>query len=156
MRVFPRVEALKQAVGSELGVSPWLTIDQRRIDLFAEATDDDQWIHVDPGLAAAGPFGGTIAHGYLTLSLIPALNGEIFRVDGLAMGINYGVNKVRFTSTVPVGSRVRARSTLVSIEAVPQGVRCVIDVTIEVDGQDRPACVAQVVSLLVPGRQRGR
>src|SRR5437016_4870765 len=115
-RVFASVDELREAVGEELGPSDWLEIDQKRIDLFADATGDHQWIHVDPEKAAAGPFGTTIAHGYLTLSLLPQMWKTIYRVDGVKLGVNYGLNKVRFPSPVPVGSRVRCTSAVASIE----------------------------------------
>jgi acyl dehydratase len=145
-RVFTSADELVAAVGQEVGVSEWLGIDQKRIDLFAEATGDHQWIHVDPARAKDGPFGTTIAHGYLTLSLLPDLVSQIMRVDGLRMGINYGVNKVRFPAPVPVGSRLRARAELVDVSEAGGGVQVTAKVTIEREGGDKPVCVAESVS----------
>jgi len=150
MRVFPDLDAFAAAKGEHLGHGGWQTITQEQVDRFAEATGDHQWIHVDPVRAAAGPFGGTIAHGYLTLSLLPALAAEIYRIDGLAMGVNYGSEKVRFPSPVPVGSRVRAGAELVEVREVPQGRQAVVRCTVEIEGGAKPACVADTVVLLVP------
>ncbi len=149
MRVLNGLEELRAAVGEHLGYSDWVEIDQRRIDLFADATGDHQWIHVDPEKAKEGPFGSTIAHGYLTLSLIPMLVWQIYTVEGTKMGVNYGCNKVRFPSPVPVGSRVRAGVELVSVEPGSGGQQVVAKVTIEREGADRPACVAETVSVVV-------
>ena len=143
---------LRDLVGAELGVSDWLEITQDRIDAFAHATGDDQWIHVDPERAAAGPFGATIAHGYLTLSLIAGFAMKLFRFEE-RMSINYGLNKVRFPAPVKVGSRLRARYVLKSIEdfaggpGSASGVQVVTAVTIEMEGSERPACVAETVRL---------
>ncbi|MGY1434749.1 MaoC family dehydratase [Streptomyces reniochalinae] len=146
-RVFTSADELRAAVGEELGGSDWLEVDQKRIDLFADATGDHQWIHVDPERAAGGPFGGTIAHGYLTLSLLPALVPQIMRVEGMKMGVNYGVNKVRFPSPVPSGSRVRARATLTDVsEASDGGVQVAAQVTVEREGGGKPVCVAESLS----------
>ncbi|MFR9673968.1 MaoC family dehydratase [Streptomyces sp. TR02-1] len=145
-RVFTSVEELRSAVGEELGTSDWLEVDQKRIDLFAEATGDHQWIHVDPDRAAEGPFGHTIAHGYLTLSLLPVLVPQILRVDGVRMGINYGVNKVRFPAPVPVGSRLRARAVVTGVEDVEGGVQLTTAVMVEREGEQKPVCVAESVS----------
>jgi acyl dehydratase len=146
-RVFTSADELRAAVGQELGTSDWLEIDQKRIDLFADATGDHQWIHVDPERASEGPFGSTIAHGYLTLSLLPALVPQIMRVEGVRMGVNYGSNKVRFPSPVPVGSRLRARATLTDVSETPDGgVQITAQVTVERDGGDKPVCVAQSLS----------
>src|SRR2546430_10857393 len=120
-RIFASVDELREAVGEELGPTGWMEIDQKRIDLFAEATGDHQWIHVDPEKAAKGPFGTTIAHGYLTLSLIPSFLPELIAVEGVTMGVNYGVNKVRFPSPVPVGSRLRASAQVAQVSDVPAG-----------------------------------
>jgi acyl dehydratase len=150
MRVFDDVDAMRSAVGERLGESEWLEIDQKRIDTFAEATGDDQWIHVDPDRAAHGPFGATIAHGYLTLSLLPFLGRDIWRIGGVKMGINYGLNKVRFPNPVKVGSRLRCITDLLSVEDVKQGVQVTYRHTLEIQGQDRPAVVAETVSLVVP------
>ncbi|WP_411144110.1 MaoC family dehydratase [Streptomyces sp. x-80] len=145
-RVFGSLDELRAAVGEDLGTSDWLEIDQQRIDLFAEATGDHQWIHVDPERAAAGPFGTTIAHGYLTLSLLPALVPQLMRVDNVTMGINYGVNKVRFPATVPVGSRLRASARIAEVTEVPDGVQVATTVTVEREGGGKPVCVAETVS----------
>ncbi|MGW7574791.1 MaoC family dehydratase [Streptomyces sp. NPDC054765] len=145
-RVFGSLDELRDAVGEELGTSDWLEIDQKRIDLFAEATGDHQWIHVDQEKAAAGPFGTTIAHGYLTLSLLPALVPQLMRVDNVKMGINYGTNKVRFPATVPVGSRLRATARIAEVTEVPGGVQLATVVTVEREGGDKPVCVAETVS----------
>lgn len=150
MRTFHGVDELVAAVGEHLGYSDWHQISQPQIDTFAEATGDHQWIHVDPVRAAAGPFGTTIAHGYLTLSLLPMLCGQIYRVDGISMGINYGSNKVRFPTVVPVDSRVRAGVELAQVAPGPKGVQVIAQVTVEIEGNDRPACVAEIVSLIVP------
>ncbi|GAA2393904.1 MaoC family dehydratase [Streptomyces glaucosporus] len=145
-RVFASVDELRAAVGEELGVSDWLEIDQKRIDLFADATGDHQWIHVDPGKAAAGPFGTTIAHGYLTLSLLPVLVPQLMRVEGVRMGINYGVNKVRFPSPVPVGSRLRATGAVLDVAEVSEGcAQLTMRVTVEREGGEKPVCVAESV-----------
>jgi acyl dehydratase len=144
---FESLEELRKAVGTEVGVSDWLQIDQSRINLFADATDDHPWIHVDPQAAAQGPFGTTVAHGYLTLALLPKLSEGVVRVKGVRMGVNYGLNKVRFPAPVPVGSRVRARYELVSVEDVDNGgVQTVFRVTVEREGGDKPVCVAETVS----------
>jgi len=146
-RVFTSADELAAAVGEELGVSDWLEVDQKRIDLFADATGDHQWIHVDPERAAGGPFGSTIAHGYLTLSLLPALVPQTMRVDGVRMGVNYGVNKVRFPAPVPVGSRVRARAELAGVTPVGENaVQVAAQVTVEREGGDKPVCVAETLS----------
>jgi len=144
--VFDSPDDLAAAVGTHLGHSDWVDVDQARIDQFAEATGDHQWIHVDPGRAAAGPFGATIAHGYLTLAMTNQFLPEIVRVDGVSMGINYGTEKVRFPSPVVVGSRIRAGGELVSVDEVAGGVQAVIRLTVEVEGSDRPACVVDSVS----------
>ena len=150
MQRFNGLDEFERAVGSHLGYSEWHTVTQQQIDLFAEATGDHQWIHVDQERAASGPFGTTIAHGYLTLSLVPKLVWEIYTVDGLSMGVNYGSNKVRFPSPVPVGSRVRAGAELVALTRGANGAQATVRVTIERDGGDKPVCVAETVSVLVP------
>jgi acyl dehydratase len=149
MRVFNGIDELEQAVGEHLGHSDWHTVTQEKVDLFADATGDHQWIHVDPERAKAGPFGGTIAHGYMTLSLLPMLNQQIYRIDGLTMGINYGTNKVRFPSPVPVGARVRAGTEILEVNPNAQGAQAVVRTTIEVEGGEKPACVAESVVVLV-------
>ena len=149
MQTFNGLDEFEQAVGTHLGYSNWHTITQEQINLFAEATGDHQWIHTDPKRAATGPFGTTIAHGYLTLSLVPMLVWQIYTVEGLAMGVNYGSNKVRFPSPVPVGSRVRAGAELLELTRDPRGAQATVRVTIEREGADKPACVAETVSVLV-------
>jgi acyl dehydratase len=139
------VEELRAAVGEDLGTSSWITVDQKRIDLFADATDDHQWIHVDPERAAGGPFGGTVAHGFLTVALIPAFGWDTFAVEGVSMTVNYGMNKVRFPAPVPVGSRVRGHSKLLDVTDVTGGVQATIGGTVEIEDQSKPACVAEVV-----------
>jgi len=141
---------LRAAVGTELGVSDWIEIDQERIDRFAEATGDHQWIHVDPVRAAASPFVSTIAHGFLTLSLLPAIGDQLIQVEEVRMGVNYGVNKVRFPASVPVGSRVRGRVELVEMTEVEGGFQLVTKVTVEREGGEKPVCVAESVSRLYP------
>ncbi|MEE1942772.1 MaoC family dehydratase [Streptomyces sp. TRM 70361] len=145
-RVFTSVGELRAAVGEQLGTSDWLEIDQRRIDLFADATGDHQWIHVDPEKAAAGPFGTTIAHGYLTLSLLPVLVPQLLRVEGVRMGVNYGLNKVRFPAPVPVGSRVRATARIAEVTAVAEDcVQLTAGVTVEREGGGKPVCAAESI-----------
>jgi acyl dehydratase len=144
--VFDTPDALLASIGSELGTSEWVSIDQDRIDGFADATGDHQWIHVDPEAAAAGPFGATIAHGYLTLALTNQFLPEIVRVDNVSMGINYGVNKVRFPQPVVVGSRVRGHAVLTAAEEINGGVQAVITITVEIEGAPKPACIVESVS----------
>lgn len=146
MRVFTRPEELLAAVGEEIGVSSWLEITQERVDQFAEATGDQQWIHVDLERAVDGPFGGTIAHGYLTLSLMVPFMLEVYRVENRKHAVNYGLNKVRFTSPVPVGSRLRGRLTLAEASEVAGGLQILWAVTIEREGEERPACVAESIT----------
>jgi acyl dehydratase len=142
-------EELPGLVGQETGVSDWVTIDQDRIRQFADATGDHQWIHLDAARAAKElPGGKTIAHGYLTLSLIPWLTAGFLRIEGVTRGINYGSNKVRFTNMVPVGSRVRARARLLSVEARGGGMQLVSEVTIEIEGETRPACIAETIGIV--------
>jgi acyl dehydratase len=145
MTTFASISELTGAVGTHLGYSDWLEITQERIDAFAEATDDHQWIHVDPVLAASGPFGTTIAHGYLTLSLAVRFVAGLFEVQGVSMGVNYGTNKVRFVSPVPVGSKLRAGAAVAAVDEIGGGVQATLDLTFEVEGSEKPACVAQVV-----------
>jgi acyl dehydratase len=139
------LDQLPGLVGQHLGYSEWIKIDQNRINLFAEATGDHQWIHVDPARAAQGPFGATIAHGYLTLSLIPTLAAQVWTVTDLTMAINYGCNKVRFPAPVKVDSELRLGLTLASIEEIPGGFNLVLSAALEVRDADRPSCVAEVV-----------
>ena len=145
-RTIDGVDGLKAVVGEHLGHSPWVEITQERVNQFADATGDHQWIHVDVERAKAeSPFGGPIAHGYLTLSLLPAMMPEIVRTTGFKMGVNYGTNKVRFMSPVPVGSNLRLGAKLLSVDDVPGGVQMVYEATFEVEGNQKPACVAEVV-----------
>ena len=139
------IERFHDLAGQHLGYSDWHRIDQAQIDLFAEATGDHQWIHVDPERAATGPFQTTIAHGYLTLSLAPVYLGEVLKVEGASMGVNYGCNKVRFPAPVPVGSNLRLGVEVAGAEDVAGGVQVVLDLTFETEGGDKPSCVAQVV-----------
>lgn len=148
METLQGAQGVKSMAGKEWGKSEWLQVTQDRIDQFAEATNDHQWIHVDAERAKSGPFGATIAHGFLTLALIPALAGALTKVEGVRMGINYGLNKVRFPSPVKVGSRVRAVSKNLTVDDVENGLQIVNQVTIEVEGQEKPACVAETVSRL--------
>ena len=144
MKTFQTIADLTACVGQEVAVSDWLTITQQQINLFAEATGDHQWIHVDPEKAAQGPFGGPIAHGFLTLSLIPKFFESSFDIIGSRMGVNYGLNKVRFTSPVPVGSRLRARMKLLATQPIDNdGVQMTWEVTVEREGFDKPVCVAE-------------
>jgi acyl dehydratase len=143
MRVYARLEDLRARVGDEIGVSDWVTIDQHRIDLFAQATGDHQWIHVDPERAAQGPFGTTIAHGFLTLSLIPEFAHTAFDIADSGMGVNYGLNRVRFTAPVPVGSRLRGHFRLLAFDDIDGGAQLTTEVTVEREGEPKPVCVAQ-------------
>ncbi|MFC5180443.1 MaoC family dehydratase [Actinomadura harenae] len=150
MRRFASVDEFAAAKGEHLGYSPWRTVEQKQIDLFAEATDDRQWIHVDPERAAAeGPFGSTIAHGFLTLSLVSALVPEIFQIDGLSMAVNVGLNRVRFPAPVRVDSRIRGGAELVDIKNSPAGRLATVKVKVEVEGERRAACVAETLTLFV-------
>jgi acyl dehydratase len=145
--VFDSAEAVLGAVGKTAGPGPWLEISQQRINQFADATDDHQWIHVDPARAKAGPFGATIAHGYLTLSLMARFLPELVELRGLKMGVNYGTDKVRFPSAVKAGARVRPRGEVISAERTKDGgVQAVIRVTVEIEGEGKPACVADTIS----------
>jgi acyl dehydratase len=137
--------ALPTLVGTDLGTTPWLNIDQVRIDAFAETTEDRQWIHVDPERAAASPFGGPIAHGFLSLSLISRFLEQLLEVRGAGMLVNYGLNKVRFPTPVPVGARVRGAGRLAEAEQVPGGWQVVLDLVVELEGTPKPACVAAFV-----------
>ena len=147
--VFESPYDLSGAVGTHLGYSDWVAVDQARIDLFAEATGDHQWIHTDPERAADGPFGATIAHGYLTLALTNMLLPQVLEVRGISMGINYGTNRVRFPAPVPEGSRLRAGAELVEVNEVSGGYQAVVRVTVEIEGRDRPACVVDSVSRFI-------
>lgn len=143
---FDSPASLLGAAGQHLGYSDWLEIDQQRINLFADATGDHQWIHVDPERAAQGPFGKTIAHGYLTLALANLFLPQIMLVQNASMGVNYGCEKVRFPAVVPVGSRVRGGGEIISAESVKGGVQVVVRMSIELEGSDRPACVIDTIS----------
>ena len=143
MKQYARLAELETLVGQTLGTSDWLTVDQKRIDTFAQATGDDQWIHVDAERAAAGPVGKTIAHGCLTLSLLPLFTQSAFHIGDVKMGVNYGLNRVRFTNPVAVGSRLRGHHKLVKYEALPGGAQLTLEVTVEIEGQEKPACVAE-------------
>ena len=149
MRVFEGLEQLEAELGRHVGYSDWMEITQDRIDAFADATGDHQWIHVDPVRAAQGLYGATIAHGYLTLSLLPVLGAEVMEIRGFRMMINYGVDKVRFPAPVPVGSRIRAGIELTSLQRRASGVQLGSLVTVEVEGSDRPAVVAETVRMMV-------
>jgi acyl dehydratase len=146
MRVFASPADLHDAVGEHLGSSEWHAVDQTQVNLFADATGDHQWIHVDPERAKDGPFGTTIAHGFLVLSLVPMLASQVYSLDGVRMGINYGLNKVRFTAPVPTGSKVRASVRLLSVDDIADGVHVVNQVTVELEGSEKPCCVAETVS----------
>ena len=148
--VFKQPQDLIAAAGTVLGASDWLEIDQQRINLFADATGDHQWIHVDPERAKDGPFGKCIAHGYLTLSLVNLFLPQIVEVQGIAMGVNVGCDRIRFPAPVPVGSRVRGVGELLSIEEIKGGVQSIVRVTVEIEGNDRPACVADTISRYFP------
>jgi acyl dehydratase len=151
VRTFTSLEEISGAVGEELGTTDWLTIDQERVNAFADATDDHQWIHVDLDRAAAGPFGGTIAHGYLTLSLLPLFGTQVLRLETPGAKLNYGLNKVRFPAPVPVGARVRGHAKLVDVADVPAGKQVTFGWTIEIEDAPKPACVAETVVLLLGG-----
>ena len=148
MKIYQTVAELKSLVGSQIGTSDWVTIDQTRIGQFAAVTGDDQWIHVDPVRAAAGMFGSTVAHGFLTLSLLPLFIRSSHKVNGARMSVNYGLNRVRFPSPVPVNSRLRAHFKLMSFEPIEGGVQLITEVTVEREGQAKPACVAESVGRL--------
>jgi acyl dehydratase len=139
------IDGLKERVGDHLGYSGWHEVTQEQVNTFADATGDHQWIHVDVERAKQGPFGGPIAHGYLTLSLGPLLIPQVVRVEGITMTVNYGLNRVRFPAPVPVGSKVRAGVTLTQVEDIAGGVQVTMDIVYEIDGGDKPVCVAQIV-----------
>jgi acyl dehydratase len=150
MRTFTTLDELTAAVGEDLGTTDWLEVTQERVDAFADATGDHQWIHVDVERARQGPFGGTIAHGYLTLSLIPHFGPQLFELGTGGARLNYGVNKVRFPSPVKVGARIRARAVITDVSDVPAGRQLVTRYTVEIEGEPKPACVADTVVLLLP------
>ncbi len=146
MRTFESVADLAAATGETIGQSDWVIITQEDVNLFADATGDHQWIHVDPERAAAGPFGTTIAHGYMTLALLPRRQHQMYTVNGVKLAINYGLNKVRFPAPVPVGSKVRATSSLLGVEDVGGGAaQATVSTTVEIDGSPKPACVAESI-----------
>jgi acyl dehydratase len=146
MKHFPTLSSLQGEVGQSIGTSDWLTVDQARIDQFAQATGDQQWIHVDPQRAAEGPFGATVAHGFLTLSLMAGMFDTAFVIDDVRMGVNYGLNRVRFPAPVRAGSRLRGHFRLQRYEPLEGGAQLTVEVTMELEGSDKPACVAESVS----------
>jgi acyl dehydratase len=145
------IDDIKARVGQELGVSDWDDVTQEKIDAFADATGDHQWIHVDPERAAQTPFGGTIAHGYYTLSLAPKFSYELYRVENVAFALNYGLNKVRFPAPLPVGSKVRMRATIASVEDIAGGIQMATALTFEREGGDKPVCVAETLVRIYAG-----
>jgi acyl dehydratase len=145
VKTFSGLDELAAAQGSQLGPTEWLEITQDRVNLFADATDDHQWIHVDPERAASGPFGGAIAHGLLTLSLIPHFSHQLYTVENIAMAINYGYNKVRFITPVKVGAKIRARGELTKVDKLEGGVQATMTTTVEIDGSEKPAAVAESI-----------
>jgi acyl dehydratase len=148
-RIFSGIADLQTEVGTHLGYSEWHTVDQEQIDSFAAATGDHQWIHTDPARAATGPFGTTIAHGYLTLSLLPNLLDQVFTVDGLRMSVNYGADRLRFPAVVPVDSRVRVGAELLEVQPIPLGHRIRVRATVELFDSEKPACVLEVLRVAV-------
>jgi acyl dehydratase len=146
MRAFETLNELQQLVGQAIGTSEWFSVEQAQIDAFAEATGDHQWIHVDPVRAAAGPFGATVAHGFLTLSLLPRMAAAAFEVLDVRMGVNYGLNRVRFPAPVPVGSRLRGHFKLLGYEPLDGGAQLTLEVTMEREGSTKPVCVAESVT----------
>jgi acyl dehydratase len=150
VKTFSGLDELVAAQGSELGPTEWLEVTQDRVNVFADATDDHQWIHVNPERAADGPFGGTIAHGLLTLSLLPHFMHQLYTVDNIAMAINYGYNKVRFITPVRVGARVRARAVIDTITKLDGTVQATVTTTVEVEGSEKPAAVAEAIVRCIP------
>ena len=149
MRKFSGLEEFVAAEGSQLGPTDWLEVTQERVNLFADATDDHQWIHVDPERAANGPFGATIAHGLLTLSLLPHFTSQMYTVDNIAMAINYGYNKVRFITPVKVGAKVRARAEIAKVDQLDGAVQATLTTTVEIEGSDKPAAVAESIARFI-------
>jgi acyl dehydratase len=149
VKVFDNLSEFVAAAGSQLGPTEWLEITQDRVNLFAEATDDHQWIHVDPERAAGGPFGGTIAHGLLTLSLLPHFMHQLYRVDNVALAVNYGYNKVRFITPVKVGANVRAGAVISKVDELDGAVQATMTVTVEIEGSDKPAAVAESIVRII-------
>ena len=154
MKIFSSAAELPGAVGEIIGPGDWFKVEQPRVDAFADATGDHQWIHLDAERAAAGPFGGTIAHGYLTLSLLPALVSQVYKVEGVRMGVNYGLNKVRFPAPLKVGASVRVTVQIAEVEPVPGGYQVVATVTVESDSGPKPVCVAETVSRVYPDEEQ--
>jgi len=145
--IYRGVEDLETAVGRELGPTEWFAVHQDRVDGFADDTEDHQWIHVDPERAAGGPFGATVAHGFLTLSLVPYFVNQLRRIEGVRLGVNYGLDKVRFPAPVRAGSRIRARTTMIRLDRIDENaVQMVTRTTVEIEGNEKPACVAELVS----------
>ena len=151
MRTITGLEELKQAEGDEVGTSEWVEVTQKDIDAFADVTGDHQWIHVDPARAKETPFGGTIAHGYYTLSLAPMLSEQILQLEGFAFGVNYGLDKVRFPAPLPVGSKVRLKAKVASVEEIDGGAQLKLELTFEGSDQDKPVCVAESLARLYQG-----
>jgi acyl dehydratase len=149
VKTFSGLEEFVAAEGSQLGPTDWLEVTQERVNLFADATDDHQWIHVDPERAANGPFGATIAHGLLTLSLLPHFTSQMYTVDNIAMAINYGYNKVRFITPVKVGSKVRARAQIAKVDQLDGAVQATLTTTVEIEGSDKPAAVAESIARFI-------
>lgn len=149
MRTINGIDEFESLIGQELGSSEWLTIDQDAINSFADVTGDHQWIHVDEARAAEGPYGATIVHGFFTLALIPKFSSEVFTIEGVSIRVNYGLNKVRFLQPVVVGSRLRGKVEVKDVIRGEKGTQVILQQTIEIDGQERPACIAEVVTLLV-------
>ena len=149
MRVFSSFEEIEAAAGEEIGTTDWVEITQDRVNQFADATDDHQWIHVDVERSKAGPFGGTVAHGYLTLSLLPWLGSQVFGFETAGATLNYGLNKIRFPNPVLVGSRVRAKVSVGEVTDLPVGKQLTLKYVVEIENQDKPACVAEAVALLL-------
>jgi len=148
--VIRTLEEAQALVGQELGVSQWIVVDQERINLFADATEDHQWIHVDPEKAKDGPFGACVAHGYLTLSLVNYFLPQLIDVQGIKMGVNVGLDRVRFPSPVTVGSRIRGSGEIIAVEEIKGAIQSVVRVTVEIEGSDKPACVADTISRYFP------
>ena len=146
MKTFENITDLQPLVGQEIAVSDWITVDQARIDKFADATGDHQWIHIDTERAKTGPFGTTVAHGFLTLSLLPELSAKAFTITNTRMGVNYGLNRVRFPAPVPSGSRLRGRFKLLAYQPIEGGAQITTEVTMEREGSDKPVCVAESVA----------
>ena len=149
MRTINGIDEFESLIGQELGTSEWLTMDQDAINSFADVTGDHQWIHVDEARAAEGPYGATIVHGFFTLALIPKFSSEVFTIEGVSIRVNYGLNKVRFLQPVVVGSRLRGKVEVKDVIRGEKGTQVILQQTIEIDGQERPACIAEVVTRLV-------